>query len=454
VFAPPIRKKGEAEEHLFTLLCDAYDELGQKPEKEGLIKQVIDHVGKSTLRSGAWQRLAMIRIDRSDAEGAWEAYKQAQRDDPSSPNLALLEVQLLMVDYRLEEAAARAKFWLKSFARRGDYDSPMVDLLTMVADDPEQAMLGLRGGSEFTAIVDRLSQWVSEHIGRRMPKYTVELLGDETAPEGFFIPPVTVSKIQVQWFRAMSSNLGEEADMWDPQQADDWLTLLEKKPAAINSLDIIEDLVGNISQNPFFVNDKVQDEILVPLLERAILIINKILKDYPDMGFPWLCRGNRPMLRLLLTKAVACNSLGDMEQERNYLECLLKLSPNDNQGARVMLMGCYLSGGDIDAALNLASQFPNDMFAEVCYGEVLAHLKRNDTDSAKVALALAYKRLPKVAEYLLKPIVEKPELSEHGVTIGGDDQAYRYRQDALPIWQEAPGALAWLKQEVKPLRKE
>ena len=69
-----------------------------------MLQNIIDTVPRSPLRSGAWQRLSTIRIDNGDANGAWAAFQNAQRDDPKSLSLGLLEVQILNAQGRNEKA--------------------------------------------------------------------------------------------------------------------------------------------------------------------------------------------------------------------------------------------------------------------------------------------------------------------------------------------------------------
>ena len=56
-----------------SLLCDAYDFLGFNKKKDKLLATIVDSVARSPLRSGAWQRLSVMRMDRNDVEGAWQA---------------------------------------------------------------------------------------------------------------------------------------------------------------------------------------------------------------------------------------------------------------------------------------------------------------------------------------------------------------------------------------------
>lgn len=45
--------------------------------------------------------------------------------------------------------------------------------------------------------------------------------------------------------------------------------------------------------------------------------------------------------------------------------------------------------------------------------------------------------------------VKRPKFSEHGILIGGEDQAWLYREEMRDLWQDTPGALDWLKKIMK-----
>jgi len=47
-------------------------------------------------------------MDEADPAAAWEAFERARQDDPDAPGLALLKVQMLFFDNRVDEARERA----------------------------------------------------------------------------------------------------------------------------------------------------------------------------------------------------------------------------------------------------------------------------------------------------------------------------------------------------------
>lgn len=91
------------------------------------------------------------------------------------------------------------------------------------------------------------------------------------------------------------------------------------------------------------------------------------------------------------------------------------------------------------------AQYPADLNPDIAYGHVLALYRLGKIDEAGVAIRDAVVDLPKVPRYLSAKRVRKPKLDSFGVRIGGDDQAWLYRQEMRDVWEATPGALDWLK---------
>lgn len=478
VFTSPIRKTGHQTEYLFTLLCNAYDELGYHKKKSALIERILKEAGKSPLRSGAWQRLTVMRMDNGDTAGAWQAFHNAQRDEPDSEHLGVLEVQLLLEENRAEEAAERAHFWVKRLQRRGLDDSPLFELLQNIANNPYQAMMGAESSLGANPALERLQSWIEANLPRPLPEYSVEILADEPGPdgadedkdsfapmpsidgpEGMITPPGELSGIEQKWSmdygweKPFSTGMFSHIDeaIWEEEQVDAWLGYLEHNPEAINSLSILDDLINALSEMPQSATPWTQQLVIMPLLEHAMRIVQKIGADHPGIALTWLCLENRPILRLIDAMSYQLKERGEHQQARSYLELGLQLNPLDNQGIRALLINEYLDEHNTLAALQIAERFPDDMLAETVYGKVLAHLMDGDQQAAEDALKTAHQRFPKIADFLTRKRVKQPELSEFGISLGGEDQAWIYRQQARPLWEATPGALEWLKKTVKKL---
>jgi len=315
LFDGNIRKTNDDAEYALTLLCNALDDLGHKKKKIALLQKIIDTVPRSPLRSGAWQRLATIRMDKGDADGAWDAFQHAQRDDPKSPGLGLLEVQILNAQGRNEKAKQRADFWVRQMRRAGHADDELpLAFLIEAARDPVEAFadFGLESVDDAGLL---LKQWLESIQGRPLPEYTIgeempsgpcggngmnalrkqlssygmdedqirqaldELKNEsgkiqdndeeeDLEEEGFLPetdgkslhPPASLDKLERDWhgiypldkpFSVHETPSGD-ADPWDVFEEREWASWLQDHPAAFDSLDILDDLATALMLHPQF----------------------------------------------------------------------------------------------------------------------------------------------------------------------------------------------------------
>ncbi len=114
-----------------------------------------------------------------------------------------------------------------------------------------------------------------------------------------------------------------------------------------------------------------------------------------------------------------------------------------------MLVNEYLRTGRDEKALALAEQYPNDTAPETRFGAVLALVRLRRLREAERALHTARSDLPKTAQYLLPSRIRRPRplqgTIEAAASVGGDDQAWLYRDEMRAVWQQTPGALEWLR---------
>jgi len=125
---------------------------------------------------------------------------------------------------------------------------------------------------------------------------------------------------------------------------------------------------------------------------------------------------------------------------------VLAINPDDNHGLRTLVINALLRAGDDAAALQLARDYPEDGNPEIVYGEVLALYRLGRKGDALLALEDAIQALPKVPRFLTAAKVRKPRIDAFGVRMGGDDQAWIYREEMRDVWQATPGVLHWLQQ--------
>lgn len=505
LFRGEIRRHGDDYDDALTLLCNLYDELGHTNKKLKLLERITATVPRSPLRGGAWERLATIHMDAGDARGAWAAFRKAQTDAPDSSSIGLLEVQLLIAEDRITEAQQRAQFLVRRLRRGGmDEEDPMLAFLSDVARDPQQAMMAITLDSVDGAGA-QLMEWLQRVSGRAVPAYQVsdrppdatggggpeaaiaarlrgmgvaaeqldQLVGslqaqlEQAAAEAgptaaeddagvFLQPPVEVVELERQWrelypaakpFSVNDEPYGDQ-DPWDEDVEQRWMAFLEHHPDAFDSLDILDDLATALYQHPCFGAKWLDEKLLRPLLDRSDAIVHRALDGYDAPRMSWSFTENRPPLRSLARRVDADQRAGRGAEAIRTAEYLVALNPTDNHGFRALLMDHRLREGADEKALALAEAYPGDMFPELAYGRVLALFRLGRQEQARQALVEALAELPKVSRYLTAARVRKPKLDPHSVRIGGDDQAWLYREAMVDVWRDSPGALDWLRKQV------
>ena len=507
---------GEDHDEALNLVCNLYDDLGFHKKKMALLDRIVSDTRRSPLRSGALQRLAAIRLDGGDPAGAWAAFKAAQRDDPKSPSLGLLEVQMLIAEGRGNMARERARFWLRQLKRtsRPDELEGPIAFLKAVAENPERAMADI--AFDMAGDAGRaLSNWLNEVSPRPLPDYRISAdepvlpegagdgrdtelarhlrqqgvasddiarviaqlnaqlagleaeaeraAGDDEAPAedpqevAFLQAPQPVLALEASWQavfplgKPFSVNLrpfGEEG-VWDDE--DLWVAYLDAHREAFDSLDILDDLATAVECHPQRDVAGVAEALQEPLLRRAHAIIDRALAasemDHPKLRWSWT--ENRPAVRSLVRLVYLELHRGNNAAALTLAQQVLALNPDDNHGLRTLVINALLRAGDDEAALQLARAYPEDANPEIAYGEVLALYRLGRKGEALLALEDAIQALPKLPRFLTAAKVRKPRIDAFGVRMGGDDQAWIYRQEMRDVWQATPGMLQWLKQAAR-----
>lgn len=459
------------------VLCDAYDRLDHWKKKREFLERMTGQ-GSRALRAAAWQRLSTIHIDDGDFARAAEAFTEALRLDPDSPGLAVLEITLLAAQHEDGLARQRAGFWRRKLTRQGLGDEEIVAFLRRAEEDPQDALMASQA-----AIIDPLltglRDWMRAAEAREVPEYRLEacggrldpvpagqlsLFGDNDAAGGVRAEDITaravrlrpsqaLRRLEAQWHQVFPAPKPHatrlmplfEGDLWGE---DAWVRFLLKHPEAADSLDILDDLATALYLHPESSLPWVARALLVPVLERGRRILEHSLHDHPDRVLPWAVPDNRPPLRLLFRLFLFREEGGYEHQAAAILETLLRLNPDDNHGLRAELMNHYLRRGEDENALELSARFPGDALADLAYGEVLALYRLGRRENAARALSEAVCRLPRIPHYLTRKRVRQPPLSPTGVSAGGDDQAWLYREAMRDVWEAEPGVLAWLKKHM------
>jgi tetratricopeptide (TPR) repeat protein len=435
-------------EVLFDALLDAYGQLQRPRKKAQLLARAIE-VGDRRLRSAALQRQASIASDNDDHAGAWRCFAEAQRSDPQSPSLSHLEVTLLMSEGRHAEARERARFWAHRLAAMRDPElEHLVAFMRNIVTHGEQGMqqMALDNQPDLRELSDLL-----QTAPAIASAYTLEPSDEEAGP---LEPTRAMAKALHAWEQHAGSNShspvfgggggGAGIALWLPE--------LRQQPQLWNAFEVLDTIVAAIDELNM---GMLTVNLARSVLDRAEQLLREVLRANHAEGkrLEWGWLQNRPALNLIGQRiAIDAGQTPDAAQVARLEWLVCELNPNDNQGFRHALVRAYLHTGRVADALALTERYPDD-FAAMQYNRALALFAAGQSDAAVGALGNAVAAHPKPAAWLLKANPKPPRQDGWGIAVGGDEEAWIYRQETLALWQQLE-AMAWLRQVMRALGKK
>ncbi len=483
VFDLPADKMKDYECMALTSLCNAYDEFDLpelRERKLKLLHRLKDH-GSSLIRSEAWQRLATILLDQKDTEAAWKAFQNAQRLTPDSVSVDLLEITLLMGQSEFDLAQQRARVIIRKLQRNGESDAePYMEFLRSVVDNPEKVSEEMFVGQKASNQLERLQHWLELVKDRRLPAFKLDsfpadndwMKQDQTAPEILefnkqtsqtdlfeelieevleqeddvfdnlpekqhsLILPKSIHTLEQRWER-LTNKYEDEPFPWE---ADEWLDFLEKNPQSFGSPTVISDLLNELEN--WRPDDWLLKNVSLPLAQRAW----KIYESLPEQGaMPWGFLENRPLYRAMHSIVRILNYLGQYDEAMQYAKRLIAINPDDNLGLRGMLFNHYLANKAYDKIFKLLRLYPDDFMLETRMAKILSLWSFGDEVSALEEWRQVKERNPHLKKYMVRSKIQIPEMDTYGVSMGGELEAWLYREAARDIWLAHKGAIGWLK---------
>ncbi len=434
-------------EPLFDALLDAYSDLDRPRQKAALLDRGLQ-AGDAAIRSAALQRRVTMAADAGDFGLAWRLFGDAQRNEPESPFLANLEVTVLIHEHRHDEARERARFWVKRLARRNDPRlARMLAFLRQVADEGAGAMARVAGERD-PVVGEFLARW-----REAPPEAALYTLDPHDGSAGPLTPVSALAKALTTWGKACPpidySPLQDDASEAIIVSARGWLPVLERHPELWNSFEALDALVtASVGFNQLGLAETVGAAIL----RRAECLLRLVLRDQRAEGLrlEWSWLENRPALSLLGGLIDCEEHVPATPEIVARLEWLVQgLNPNDNQGYRHTLMRRLLEVDRIADALALSECYPDD-FAAMRYNRALALYAAKRGVEALAALRDAVAEFPEPLAWLLKSTAKRPPSGRFGIQVGGDEEAWEYREDTLPLWRRF-GALDWARGAAKAL---
>ena len=410
-----------AEEAADTLL-GCYLEANAPRKKQKFI-DALKAAPDKALRSTGWQRQATVLSDKGNYPAAWEAFQEAQRLTPNEPALSHLEILLLVSEGRREEAKARATFWSARLARDPKYDhSDLIALLHDLADGGDDSLLRSLASVDdpLAALAAIIEAWPAPVCDYKLA-HGVELE-----------PTKKLADCEMHWMELRDGLMDH----------DKWLEFLQNEPLSGHSFRILRDSIEMLGMLPETLPGG-NDALARRLLERSEALRRTVLGKLKalDKELPWGFIDNRPMLTLV---AYYIDEFADT-RPAEVLELLrwsvLTVNPTDNTGLRDPLIHTLVAARQAAEAIAVAALYPAD-FAFTEFGRVLALFADGQLAEAESALATARIKSPKVWKALNAANPKQPRSQGPGFQVGGDDEAWEYRERYLDLWR-ATGALRW-----------
>jgi hypothetical protein len=324
-------------------LLEAYEALGLDEERWEEAERLARDL-RPPLRAVLWENLARSYAVEGEMEEAWTALDRAREDDPGSPALGPLEVSLLLAEGRSAEAGERARYW-RGRLKEDELTEQGFEFLAQVGENPEETQLRFSFGDEVTVLIHRLE----EELERREPPAPVysiaAVAGDSSA--GHLIPSAELQALEAGFEEvfyppgaapelADAADEDEDWDPWDEDRAERWLGYVLEHPAALDSVDILEDVAHAVSELAADRYAFLDRPLLRPILERGLAIVRQVLAAHPGITrLPTDLEPNGSALALIVAATAQAHRLGEADHARELLGWLRSLEPRslDEAGA-------------------------------------------------------------------------------------------------------------------------
>lgn len=195
----------------------------------------------------------------------------------------------------------------------------------------------------------------------------------------------------------------------------------------------------------------------IDLLRQAVAVAERGLGERAfreDVGHFWGLLETRPYMRARFELALALWREGQRDEAITHLQDLVRLNPNDNQGARYVLLDLLLYQERNDDAQRLLDQYPEETTARWTVGKALLRFRRDgDVPEARAFLREAKRRNKYLVDWLPgdRPLPPEPPGM---IEVGGESEAIECAGGAMPAWRATPGALEWLRATLQPAPKK
>lgn len=190
------------------------------------------------------------------------------------------------------------------------------------------------------------------------------------------------------------------------------------------------------------------------LCAQAMAVGERLLgPDYREEfeeGF-WDVVITRPYMRARFALGYCLWRQERLEEAASHFQELLRLNPEDNQGARYLLMAIWLESRNVQEVRRLLRQYKEPSFCHWAYTRALVEFQRSgDSPMARGALADALPTNLLVPPYLLG--LQRPRHRKIQFIVPGDEsEAIEFLNLYEKAWKSTPGALDWLQNRFRAM---
>lgn len=433
---------------LLQTLLDAFQALDLSKKEEKLARSAIRHSARP-MRSVGYLHLAQSLANQQHLGEAWDALHQAEELTPDHPDVARLEVILLLRQENWEQASRRGHFWALRFYRLyGETMAPTIQLLNYMADNPKQIFC--KKAFDYSQPLAELLDLVNK---APQPQCAYQFIL-QNSEDGKLEPNPQLQEALDEWYQKYTflpqQPVGESVPYdlaW--QMAPDWMPLLKQYPILWDSFEILDDLTRIIAHGSL----QQARATNRPLVWRSAALFDVVVQHLPQhlptsngVHLNWDMVENRPAMHLAIQHLDNLIESGAREAIIQWLEKILfSFHRSDERHWRQILMTYYLETQRYDAAVKLAQRYPNDII-HMRYDHALALFMLEQTDAANAMLAEALSMYPLIAMALLaRRDLQLPR------KIDADDDAdftTAYCETHNGLWPSI--ALNWLETQFRP----
>lgn len=168
-----------------------------------------------------------------------------------------------------------------------------------------------------------------------------------------------------------------------------------------------------------------------------------------EVGSFWGVFGTRPYMRARFGLAQSLWRIHRHDDAIMHCSEMLRLNPNDNLGVRYILARYLLEVGRTSDAADILNFYDSDGSADWNYTWLLITFrKEGDCEASRDLLWVAIRGNFHVPTFIVGKRLLPAALPESS-SVGYESEAVCYAEENSNVWKKTPGALDWLRRQLK-----